>query len=147
MSMDEFKSQYRLKMLRAKLAEKIGQDESLSLDAKKSAEDVLAQIKKGGDFAALAKKYSQDTSAANGGDLGFFGKGKMVPEFEKAAFALKKGTVSELVKTVYGYHIIQVTDIKGDEIKASHILFKTKDFNDWLKEKISSYGVNKYIKI
>lgn len=147
MSMDEFKSQYRLKMLRAKLADKIGQDESLSQDAKKSAEDVLAQIKKGGDFAALAKKYSQDTSAANGGDLGFFGKGKMVPEFEKAAFALKKGTVSDLVKTVYGYHIIMVTDTKTDEIKASHILFKTKDFNDWLKEKISSYGVKKYIKI
>lgn len=146
MSMEEFKDQYRLKMLKAKLADKISQEESLSLEAKKSAEDVLAQLNQGGDFATLAIKYSQDTSASKGGDLGFFGKGKMVPEFEKAAFALQKGVVSELVKTVYGYHIILVTDIKGDEIKASHILFKTKEFNDWLKEKIASYGVNKYIK-
>lgn len=147
MTLAEFKNQYKLKMLRAKMAEKIGQDESLSAESKKKAEEVLAQVKSGADFAELAKKFSQDTSATNGGDLGFFGKGKMVPEFEKAAFALGKGQTSELVKTVYGYHIIKVTDQKGEEIKASHILIKTKDFNEWLQDKIDSYKVIRYIKI
>jgi foldase protein PrsA len=78
--------------------------------AKAKADDLYNQIKGGGDFAKLAKENSQDpASAANGGDLGFFGKGKMVPEFEKAAFELKAGEVSQPIRTVYGYHIIKVT--------------------------------------
>lgn len=147
MSIAEFKEQYRIKMLRAKLAEKVNSDESISADAKKKAQEILARVKNGDDFADLAKKHSQDTTAANGGDLGFFGKGKMVPEFEKVAFALEKGQVSEVVKTVYGYHIIKVDDKKGDEIKASHILFKAKDFNEWLKEKVADYKARRYVKI
>ena len=79
--------------------------------AKKKAEDLLAQIKKGADFAELAKKNSQDEgSAVKGGDLDFFGKGAMVPEFDKVAFELPPGQVSGLVKTQFGYHIIKVTE-------------------------------------
>ena len=75
------------------------------------AQEVLAKVQAGEDFATLAKEYSQDEySAVNGGDLGFFEKGQMVPEFEAAAFGLKKGEVSEIVESQYGYHIIKVTD-------------------------------------
>ncbi|HXX57982.1 MAG TPA: peptidylprolyl isomerase, partial [Thermodesulfovibrionales bacterium] len=74
------------------------------------ANKIMEQLKKGADFAKLAKEKSIDKgSAANGGDLGYFSRGQMVPEFEKAAFALKKGEIGGPLKTQYGYHIIKVT--------------------------------------
>ncbi|MEO6238167.1 MAG: peptidylprolyl isomerase [Vicinamibacterales bacterium] len=85
---------------------------------KKQAEDLLAQIKKGANFAELAKKNSQDeVSAAKGGDLDFFNKGQMVPEFDKVAFSLTPGQMSDLVKSSFGYHIIKVTDKKAAATK------------------------------
>lgn len=76
-----------------------------------AAEKVLAEVKAGGDFAALAKKYSEDEASKDrGGDLDFFGRGRMVPAFEEAAFALEPGQVSELVSTEFGFHIIKATD-------------------------------------
>jgi peptidyl-prolyl cis-trans isomerase C len=75
----------------------------------KEAKDVLTQIKSGGNFEELAKKNSVDSSSAKGGDLGWFGKGSMVPAFEKAALALKEGQVSEVVKSDFGFHIIKLT--------------------------------------
>ncbi len=80
---------------------------------KEEADSLLKRIKAGEDFAALAEKNSIDKgSAARGGDLGFFGRGQMVPEFEQAVFSMKKGEVSEPVKTQFGYHIIKLTDVK-----------------------------------
>jgi len=70
---------------------------------------VQEEIKAGGDFAALAKKYSTCPSGKRGGDLGVFGRGQMVKEFEQAAFALEVGQMSEPVKTQFGYHIIKRT--------------------------------------
>ncbi len=80
---------------------------------KKEAEDLLAKIKAGADFAELAKEKSEDeASAKKGGDLDYFSKGQMVPEFDKVAFSLAPGQISDVVKTQYGYHIIKVVDKK-----------------------------------
>lgn len=82
----------------------------------KLANELLERIKAGEDFAELAKQYSEDPgSKENGGDLGYFSKGVMVPEFEDAAFSLKVGEVSEPVKTKFGYHIIKTEGIKTIE--------------------------------
>jgi peptidyl-prolyl cis-trans isomerase C len=74
------------------------------------AKDIEAQLKKGADFATLAKQKSKDPGASNGGDLGWFTKSQMVPAFADAAFKLDKGQISDPVHTQFGWHIIQVMD-------------------------------------
>jgi len=94
------------------------EDEKGIADARAKAEDVLKQVKAGGDFAKLAEKYSDDPgSAKNGGELGWIGRGRTVPEFEKAAFSLGKGQTSDLVKSSYGFHIIHVEDKQAAGLK------------------------------
>jgi peptidyl-prolyl cis-trans isomerase C len=81
------------------------------VEKKEEADDIAAKLKAGGDFAALAKEKSKDTgSGANGGELGFFAKGQMVPEFEAAAYALKPGEISAPVKTQFGWHVIKLEE-------------------------------------
>ena len=85
-------------------------------DQQQKAEDVKAQLQDGGDFAALAEKNSQDPgSAENGGDLGCLGKGETVPPFEEAAFAAETGEIVGPVETEFGYHVIEVTEIREEQ--------------------------------
>jgi len=115
-------------------------------EAKKKAEMVLKKINEGVDFAELAKEYSEDPgSRERGGDLGYFARGDMVPEFEKVAFSLQVGEVSNIVQTEFGFHIIKVEEkraarkISYEELKndlTDFLISKKaeKKYSDWLKE-------------
>jgi len=88
-------------------------DAEAAEEAKTSAEDVLQRIKDGESFEAMAAEFGSDGTKDKGGDLGWFGRGQMVPPFEEAVFALEKGQLSEtLVETQYGYHIVRVDDTR-----------------------------------
>jgi len=106
-------SQYRIPD-RVKVAhilfKTMGKNPTETAAIQKKAEDVLKQIKGGADFGEMAKKYSDDGSAAKGGELGWVVRGQTVKEFEDKAFAMKPGEVSDLVKTVYGIHILKLED-------------------------------------
>lgn len=84
---------------------------------RKQAEALLARVKKGEDFATLAKTYSEDSSASRGGDLGFFARGQMVPPFEDAAFALLAGETSAVVQTSFGFHLIKLEEMRSAHVK------------------------------
>jgi peptidyl-prolyl cis-trans isomerase C len=126
-------------------------------DQKEKAEDVKQQLENGGDFAKLAKENSQDPgSAAQGGDLGCLGKGETVPEFEQAAFGAERGEIVGPVQTEFGYHILQVTDVKSEQtrslqevesqIRAQLASEKQSEaFNKWIEEQKKMRDV-KYLK-
>ncbi|PIQ99408.1 MAG: hypothetical protein COV66_11710 [Nitrospinae bacterium CG11_big_fil_rev_8_21_14_0_20_45_15] len=101
---------------------------------RKRAEMVLAEIRSGKSFEEMARLYSEDVSASSGGEIGTLQKGRMVPEFDKAAFALKEGGVSDIVKTQFGFHIIKV-----DKVFPGH----TKPLDDKLREKLKNLILKK----
>ncbi|MEJ2726688.1 MAG: peptidylprolyl isomerase [Deltaproteobacteria bacterium] len=92
-------------------------DDSEKKEARQKLKRIRERLEQGEDFAALAKEFSQCPSAARGGDLGYFSKGKMVKAFEEAAFALKVGELSGIVETEFGFHLIKVTDKKSEGMK------------------------------
>jgi peptidyl-prolyl cis-trans isomerase C len=126
-------------------------------DQKEKAEDVEQQLEEGGDFAELAKENSEDPgSAENGGDLGCLGKGETVPEFEQAAFGAEQGEIVGPVQTEFGYHVLQVTDVKPEQtrplqevesqIRSQLVTEKQSEvFSRWIEEQKKERNV-KYLK-
>ena len=111
----------------------------------KKAEEALSKIKGGADFADMSKKHSEDPTAKDGGDIGFVKKGHMLPAIENAAFSLKKGDVSSVIKADAGYYIIKIEDRKEptyipiekvrEEIEKS--LYEQKAnalYDEWLRD-------------
>ncbi|NLM37604.1 MAG: foldase [Firmicutes bacterium] len=123
----------------------------------KEAKEIKDKLAKGEDFAALAKEYSLDESTKdNGGELGFFNRGDMTPEFEKAAFALPAGEISAPVKTEYGYHLIKVEEKKAaaaanyekSKAEIKEYLFNKKlqeEYNPWLQEVSEKYEIKNFL--
>src|SRR6201998_304958 len=128
----------------------VGKTDAEVTEIKKKADDILAQAKKkGANFEDLAKKYSEDPgSKAKGGDLGWLVQGQTVPEFEKAAFSLNKGEISDLIKTQYGFHIIKVLDKETahtktfdevkDTLRPNYLLNKVDQQASTIAEQISA---------
>lgn len=141
-------------VMRQKVVTALEAKYSVEMDAqaKTRINEALAKVKAGGDFGALAKEYSDDPgSGPNGGELGFFGPGMMVPEFEKAAFATPVGQISGVVKTQFGYHIIKVEEVKKvkgkvSEVRAAHILVSASKPDSILDADLKAAKVVKYIK-
>lgn len=109
--------------------EKVG---AATQEARKKAEEVLKELKAGGDFAALAKKYSRDPgSASQGGDLGWFEHGVMIKPFEDVVFSMKKGEISGVVETEFGFHIIKLDD------KVDSVLKPLNEVKDEITEELA----------
>src|SRR6267143_340514 len=126
---DELKAQYQQNIQQYQVPNRVhvqhillmtvGKTDAEVEEIRQKAEDVLKQAKKGAKFEDIAKKYSEDTGTKDkGGDLGWIVQGQTVAEFEKAAFSLPKGSISDLVKTQYGFHIIKVLDKETAHTKA-----------------------------
>ncbi|KXG42937.1 peptidylprolyl isomerase [Tepidibacillus decaturensis] len=127
------------------------------VDSEEKAKEVKGQLENGGDFAELAKKYSTDTGTKDqGGELGYFGKGEMVAEFDQVAFSLEVGKISDPVKTDYGYHIIEVEDKKEakpanyeeskNEIKDILSDQKMQDlYPTWLEDQKTKYKIENFL--
>ncbi len=148
-------------ILQQKIGEKIQGDQKAREEIRNKALTVLNEIKAGKDFADEAKVYGEDGTKTNGGDLGWFGKGDMVPEFEKAVYALKPGEMTQdLVETQYGYHIIKLVETKIEKTKdakgktveagkvhASHILFRFPSPETFLDQLAKTATFHLYAKV
>ena len=135
-----FKQQEQIKASHILIKVDAKADDAKKAEARKKIEEVQQKLKDGGDFAALAKKYSEGPSSAKGGDLGYFRRGQMVKPFEEAALALKPNEVSDIVETRFGYHLIIVYDNKPEQTLA-YADVKDKIIQRMKQEKIEKEAV------
>lgn len=136
---EELKAAYAEKVAAAKGQEEV-KARHILVSSEDEAKKISEQIKKGGEFEKIAKEKSSDKgSGANGGELGWFTKEKMVPEFAEAAFKLKKGDVSEPVKSEFGWHVIKVEDRRQLQIASFD------DMKEILKGEMANKSVQKYV--
>lgn len=112
----------------------LGISEETEQKIKNNLVEIRDSINRGTDFAKMAIDHSDCPSSARGGDLGFFGRGMMVSEFEEALFKLRLGEVSEIVQTQFGFHLIKLEEILDDEIRVRHILKRTEPTEDDIAE-------------
>lgn len=155
---EEFRKQQRQQLLSRKVMDQITSevpDEAEQVHARhilvqtrEEAESILEQLNNGADFAELAKQFSVDeTTKENGGDLGFFPRGVVLPEFEEVAFSLEVGERSEVVETPFGFHIIEVlareTRPIPDEIKAG---LRQQMITNWLEAQRAQAEIRRYLK-
>ena len=126
---DKFKQGETVRASHILIEAKEGVDEATRKAARAKIDGILKRAKGGEDFAALARENSADGSAAQGGDLGFFPRGQMVPAFDQAAFALKPGEISDVVTTQFGYHIIKAVEHKdAATVPLAEVSEKVKQF-------------------
>jgi len=156
LSESDFRSYYESVLNRKKLEDVVEADlkpvqeqvwaRHILVATEAEANDIIARLKKGEDFGKLAQEKSTDTgSGAKGGDLGWFGAGAMVKEFETAAFALKVGEISQPVKSSFGYHIIQVIAHENRQLdRAAFTKFRDQSFADYLKKLRDAVKVEQY---
>ncbi len=141
---DLFKEPEKVKARHILVKVEPGADASAKSRARDKLEEVQEKLQKGEDFSALAKAYSEGPSSEKGGDLGYFSKGQMVKPFEEAAFATPPGQVSEIVKTRFGYHLIEVVD-KKPEAQISFKEIKGK-LERYLKRKKTQQEIDTHLK-
>lgn len=141
-SIPDVRSKVRAQVLQKKLEDKVIvqiRARHILVSSQKKAEEILKQLKEGANFEELARKESEDTGSKEaGGDLGFFSRGKMTKEFEDAAFSLKVGEVSGVVKTQYGFHLIKVEERRGQV---------DKEINSWLEEETKKAIVWRFVSL
>jgi peptidyl-prolyl cis-trans isomerase D len=147
---DQYKTQERVKarhiLINTPVPGPDGKVDEKAVEAAKiKAADILKQLKNGSDFAEMAKKNSQDSSGKEGGDLGWIVRGQMVAPFEKAAFSMSKGQMSDLVQSDFGFHIIQVEDKEDAHVKSFSEVrdevekaVKAQKAGDWLGQTVES---------
>ena len=152
----DLRERFRSYLLMQKLSEKMGADvpttqeqvwaRHILVKEETQAKDVLKRLEQGEDWSAIAAEVSQDTGNKDkGGDLGWFSTGKMVAEFEQAAFSLKVGEISQPVKTSFGYHIIQVLGHEERPLSAAELnTAKQAKFNEWLTTASAAEDIQRF---
>lgn len=149
-TLDQFKQEIvREVVLRSKLQEAMNADETVNTAAKQRIDEAKAALDAGQTFADVAKQFSEDGSAQNGGDLDWIEKGQTVPEFETVAYATTVGATSEIFTSPYGYHILTVleADTEAEKVHVAHILTKFVTIDEQVTSLKDAATIKKFVQV